>query len=87
MLLLSPPLFQLLLLLLLLPGGVFSSGAFRVVLFIWVQDCILDHPSHQTLWTSVCIDLTTETDLLLLLLLLLLLPPPLSLLLLLPGVC
>ena len=87
LLLLPPPLFLLLLLLLLLlPGGVFSSGSFRVVLFIWAQDCVLDHPSHQTLWTSVCSDLTTETDVLLLLLLFLLLPPPLSLLLLLPGV-
>ena len=46
LLLLPPPLVLLLLLLLLLPGGVFSSGSFRVVLFIWVQDCILDHPSH-----------------------------------------
>jgi hypothetical protein len=37
-----------------------------------VQERILDHPSHTAVWASVCIDPTTETDLLLLLLLLLL---------------
>ena len=38
-----------------------------------MQDLILDHPSHGALWTSVCIQLAAETDLVLLLLLLLLL--------------
>ena len=38
-----------------------------------MQDLILDHPSHGALWTSVCIQLVAETDLLLLLLFVLLL--------------
>ena len=38
-----------------------------------MQDLILDHPSHGALWTSVCIQLAAETDLVLLLLMFLLL--------------
>jgi hypothetical protein len=51
-----------------------------------VQDIILDHPSHWSVGTPVCIKLVTDTELskmLLLLLLLLLLPLLLLLLLLL----